>query len=137
MELGRTRIVAVPLVAFLLVEQVNLQWPPVVSRKAGLAWIEAVPPPPPGCRVFYLVPNAFPVDKPGFEHQDNAMLFAMVRGIPTVNGYSSWFPDGWDLEEPSRPGYAAAVRDWQRRNAVDGLCGLDPRMARWRAGLPD
>ena len=137
MELGRRRLIAVPLGAFLIVEQANHFWPPVMSRQAGLAWIEAVPPPPAGCRVFYLVPNAFPVEKEGFEHQDNAMLFAVVRGIPTINGYSSWFPDGWDLEEPARPGYAAAVHKWAKSRRVDGLCGLDPRRARWTVGLPD
>jgi hypothetical protein len=137
MELGRTRVAAVPLAAFLIVEQANLLWTPVMSRQAGLAWINAVPPPPAGCRVFYLVPNAFPVEKEGFEHQDNAMLFAVVRGIPTINGYSSWFPDGWDLEEPARPGYAAAVHKWARSKRVDGLCGLDPRLARWTIGLPE
>ncbi len=31
------------------------------------------------------------------------MLFAQIRGIPTVNGYSSWFPDGWALDEPQAP----------------------------------
>ena len=138
MELGRTRVAAaVPLAAFLIVEQANLFWTPVTSRQAGLAWIGAVPPPPAGCRVFYLVPNAVPVEKEGFEHQDNAMLFAVVRGIPTINGYSSWFPDGWDLEEPARPGYAAAVRAWAQSRRIDGLCGLDPRPARWTVGLPD
>jgi hypothetical protein len=65
------------------------------------------------------------------------MLFAEIRGIPTVNGYSSWFPDGWALDDPSSPGYTAAVRDWASRNGVAlGLCGLDPRAGRWTAGLP-
>jgi hypothetical protein len=26
---------------------------------------------------------------------DDAMLFAQIRSIPTVNGYSSFFLDGW------------------------------------------
>ena len=43
---------------FLLVEQINLAWPPTMSRRAALAWIDAVPPPPAGCRVFYVSPNA-------------------------------------------------------------------------------
>jgi hypothetical protein len=137
MELSRARVAAVPLAAFLIIEQINLLAPLVMSRQAGLAWINAVPPPPPGCRVFYLVPNAVPVDKEGFEHQDNAMLFAVVRGVPTINGYSSWFPDGWNLEEPAQPGYAAAVHKWAKSKRVDGLCGLDPRPARWTVGLPD
>jgi hypothetical protein len=84
------------------------------------------------------VPNAEPADRPGWFHQEQAMLLSQIRGIPTVNGYSSWFPDGWDLEEPAKPGYAAAVRDWATRNGIaDGLCGLDPRKRQWTIGLPD
>jgi hypothetical protein len=123
--------------AFLLIEQVNLVWPPIMSRRAAFAWIDAVPPPPAGCRVFYVAPNAGPPGRQGPQHQDDATLFAEIRGIPTINGYSSWFPDGWALDDPASPGYAAAVRDWAGRNRIGpGLCGLDPRAGRWTAGLP-
>jgi len=58
--------------------------------------------------------------------------------MPTVNGFSSWFPDNWVLDEPASPGYAAAVRDWAGRNGItQGLCGLDPRAGRWTVGLPE
>ena len=64
-------------------------------------------------------------------------MFAEIRGIPTINGYSSWFPDGWALDDPASPGYRAAVRDWARRNGIEGaLCGLEPRSGRWTVGLP-
>jgi hypothetical protein len=123
--------------AFLLIEQVNLVWPPIMSRRAAFAWIDAVAPPPAGCRVFYVAPNAGPPGRQGPQHQDDATLFAEIRGIPTINGYSSWFPDGWALDDPASPGYAAAVRDWAERNRIGpGLCGLDPRAGRWTAGLP-
>jgi hypothetical protein len=125
------------LCALLLVEQINLAWPPIMSRRAALAWIDAVPPPPDGCHVFYVAPNAGPAGRKAPQHQDDAALFAEIRGIPTVNGYSSWFPDGWALDDPASPGYATAVRDWAARNDVGpGLCGLDPRAGRWTAGLP-
>ena len=121
----------------LIVEQINLAWPAVMSRSAALAWIDAVPPPPAGCRIFYVTPQAGPPDRTGPQHQDDAMLLAQIRGIPTVNGYSSWFPDGWALDEPASPDYAAAVRDWADRNGIaDGLCGLEPRAGRWTLGLP-
>ncbi|MBI3704403.1 MAG: hypothetical protein HY244_11310, partial [Rhizobiales bacterium] len=121
----------------LLVEQVNVDWPATLSRRDTQAWIDAVPAPPSGCRVFYLVPRAEPVDKQGWIHQADAMLFAQARGIPTVNGYSSWLPEHWALEEPAKPGYAEAVRDWAQRNGMsEGLCGLEPRRGRWTVGLP-
>ena len=69
------------------------------------------------------------------------MLFAQVRGIATVNGYSSFFPDGWALDEPASPGYPAAVRDWARRNGIEAIYvgwsrvpGVGCRACRGRAG---
>jgi hypothetical protein len=136
--MARARFWALLLCAVLIVEQVNLVWPAMMSRRAAFAWIDAVPPPPAGCRVFYVVPNAGPPGRTGPQHQDDAMLFGEIRGIPTVNGYSSWFPDGWALDDPASAGYAAAIRDWAGRNGVaPGLCGLDPRAGRWTAGLPE
>jgi hypothetical protein len=124
--------------AFLIAEQVNLAWPSVMSRRAALAWIDAVPPPPGGCRVFYVMPRAGPPGRTGSQHQDDAMLFAEIRGIPTVNGYSSWFPNGWALDEPANAGYADAIRTWAAHNGINqGLCGLEPRAGRWTAGLPE
>jgi hypothetical protein len=124
-------------VVLLLVEQVNTQWPATISRRAKMAWLDAIPPAPEGCKVFYLVPRAAPADKAGWEHQADAMLFSQIRGIPTINGYSSWLPDGWDLEEPAKPGYASAVRDWAMRNGIEaGLCGLDPAQGQWTIGPP-
>jgi hypothetical protein len=136
-SLARHRIAVMVLTAVLIAEQVNLVWPATMSRKAALAWIDAAPAPPAGCRAFYVVPGAGPPERSGPQRQDDAMLFAQIRGIPTLNGYSSWFPDGWALDEPSSPGYPAAVRAWAERNHITGeVCGLEPRTGRWIEALP-
>jgi len=135
--MGLRPAVTALLCGFLMVEQINLVWPPTVSRRAALAWIDAVPPPPAGCRVFYLAPGGAPGGPIAPERQAAAMLFAEVRNSRTVNGYSSWFPDGWALDDPASPGYPAAVRDWARRRGIaQGLCGLDLPAGRWTPGLP-
>jgi hypothetical protein len=135
--MARARFWTLLLCAALVVEQINLAWPSVMSRGAAFAWIDAVPPPPDGCRVFYVTPHPGPSDRTAPQHQDDAMLFAEIRGIPTVNGYSSWFPEGWALAEPAGPDYAEAVRTWAARNGIaQGLCGLEPRAGRWTSGLP-
>jgi hypothetical protein len=135
--LARHRIAMIALAAVLIAEQVNLVWPATMSRKAALAWIDAAPTPPAGCRAFYVVPGAGPPERSGPQHQDDAMLFAQLRGIPTLNGYSSWFPDGWALDEPSSPGYSGAVRAWAEKNHIESqVCGLEPRTGRWVEGLP-
>jgi hypothetical protein len=133
----RARVLVIACAALTAVEQVNFDRPPAISRRKVMAWIDAVPPPPAGCRIFYLSPRAMPADRDGWIHQAQAMLFAEVRNIPTVNGYSSWLPTGWDLEEPSGRGYAARVREWaETKGVAEGLCGLDPRRRLWTPGLP-
>lgn len=121
----------------LMIEQINIDWPATLSRRATLAWLDAIPAPPPGCRIFYLAPNPQPIDRAYWVHEADAMLFSQLRGMPTVSGYSSWFPAEWDMEDPTRPGYAAGVRDWARRKSLDGLCGLAPRRGTWTVGLPE
>jgi len=136
--IAHARFLTLFLCTFLVVEQFNLAWPAVMSRRATLAWIDAVPPPPHGCSVFYVIPHAGPPERNGPQHQDDAVLFAEIRGIPTINGYSSWFPDGWALEDPASFTYAAAVRTWAGRNGIaPKLCGLEPRAGRWTPGLPN
>jgi hypothetical protein len=136
-ELARHRIAVIALAAVLIAEQVNLAWPATMPPKAAFAWIDAVPAPPSGCRAFYVVPDAGPPDRTAPQHQDDAMLFAQIRGIPTLNGYSSWFPDGWALDDPASPRYPAAVRAWAEKNHIaDEVCGLEPRTGRWVEGLP-
>ncbi len=135
--MGSRRSLSLLLCGFLVLEQINLVWPPLVSRRAALAWIESVPPPPAGCKVFYLAPVASAGGPNAPQRQAAAMLFAEIRNIPTVNGYSTWFPDGWALDEPASPGYPAAVRDWARSNGVEqDLCALEVPSGRWTPGLP-
>jgi len=86
---GRVRTTAgryllVALAGLLLIEQINTQWPATISRRERLAWLTAIPAAPAECRAFYLAPGASPVGKPGYEHQADAMLFAEIRGIPTI-----------------------------------------------------
>ena len=87
-----------------------------------------------GCRAFYVVPA--PVRRNATRSTRTTPCCAQIRGIPTLNGYSSWFPDGWALDEPASPGYAAAVRAWVEKTHIEGeVCGLEPRSGRWVEGL--
>jgi hypothetical protein len=132
-----TMVATAAVVLLLVVEQANVTWPPTSSRREVTQWLASIPDPPAGCRVFYLVPGPDPQhDYPGWIRQADAMLISELRRIPTVNGYSTWFPDHWDLEEPESPSYPAALRDWAARHRIDGLCGLDPARATWTIGLP-
>ncbi len=119
-----------------IVEQANVEWPETVSRRELIQWADAVPPLPDGCRVFYLTPGSSPLELPGWIRQILATLLSEMRGMPTVNGYSTWLPDHWDMEEPDSASYPSAVRDWAERYRIDGMCGLDLERNTWSIGLP-
>jgi hypothetical protein len=55
----------------------------------------------------------------------DAMFISLRTGIPTLNGYSAWWPDGWRLSNPQNPGYAESVEQWIAQNGLRNVCGLD------------
>ncbi|CAN5785071.1 hypothetical protein BH18ACI5_BH18ACI5_20400 [soil metagenome] len=55
----------------------------------------------------------------------DAMFVALDTSIPTVNGYSAWFPEGWAFQNPEDPGYRDGVRQWISMNRLRGVCELD------------
>jgi len=112
--------------------------PPLMRRSADVdAWLSIATKPPFPCEAFYLVPEVDPSER-WSEHQADAMILSQKIGLPTLNGNSSWLPDGWKLMHTESPDYAANVVDWVRTQHVAGpVCGVDPRAGRWVAGLPD
>ena len=100
------------------------------------SWLTKAAPPPFPCKVFYLLPMTG--DRPTwYEHQSDAIMLSQKLGIPTMNGNSSWYPEGWTLRDPAAPGYAGHVREWASQHGLtDRVCGADPRAGRWLAGLP-
>jgi hypothetical protein len=55
----------------------------------------------------------------------DAMFVALNHALPTLNGYSAWTPQGWDLANPQEPGYAAAVARWIEQHELQSVCELD------------
>lgn len=55
----------------------------------------------------------------------DAMFISLRTGIPTLNGYSAWWPDGWLLSNPQNPDYAQSVAWWVARNGLRNVCVLD------------
>jgi hypothetical protein len=116
------------LCAAMVFEQVNTMTSHLVDRVAEQRWLQ-ISPPPTDCRAFYMNPA---VGRPPLWANIDAILVADQLRLPTVNGYSGWFPDGWDLmTEP--PKYAAAVRRWSLLNGpLQGLCALDSATLTWQ-----
>ena len=80
---------------------------------------------PRNCAVFYAA--AAPVRQPvKHEEQIDAMLVSVMRGVPTVNGYSAHVPRGWSLREVEAPDYEQRVAQWIARHHVAGpVCRLE------------
>jgi hypothetical protein len=110
-------------------EQVNLRRNHHLSRAQELAQLAAVPVPPAACKSFYIVA---PDRVPPFVHQTNAMLIAQVANLPTLNGYSGWFPPGWPLWDLGEPSYRRNAWLWAARHGItDGLCEYHIPPRRW------
>jgi hypothetical protein len=56
----------------------------------------------------------------------DAMFVSLNDALPTLNGYSAWYPDGWDLLSPQEErDYADAARRWIAKYELKGVCELD------------
>ena len=55
----------------------------------------------------------------------DSMFIALQHGIPTLNGYSAWGPEGWDLMNPPEPAYRERVTTWIKKNHLQGVCEFD------------
>ena len=121
--------VAVVAVALIAVEQLNITDNfRKLDRSQVLAALDAVGEPPAECTTFDLEPR--PDRNPDYASID-AMLVAQRTGVPTVNGYSGWQPEGWTLM-PGSPAYAENVDAWVARHGLGaGHCTLHAATGTW------
>jgi hypothetical protein len=55
----------------------------------------------------------------------DSVFVALNRSIPTLNGYSAWTPDGWELGNPQEASYPGRVRRWIDRQGLVNVCQFD------------
>jgi hypothetical protein len=55
----------------------------------------------------------------------DAMFISLRTSLPTLNGYSAWWPDGWRLSNPQTPEYPTSVAQWIAQNGLRRVCALD------------
>ena len=55
----------------------------------------------------------------------DAMFVSLNHGLPTLNGYSAWAPEGWNLMNPPEPEYEKRAREWASDHRLAGVCALD------------
>lgn len=146
---GRT-IVLLPVLAFLLVEQVQRAAPLDLDQHAHLRMLADVGPPPAWCDTFVVVsarsaaqaaaaladgrrlarawgePDAAAIYR-FYRHNVDAMLIASVYDRATINGVSTFNPPDWNFARPDAPDYLDRVRRYAREHPVGRLCALDRR----------
>ena len=55
----------------------------------------------------------------------DSLFVSLNHGIPTLNGYSAWAPDSWNLQSPQEAGYDDAVMRWIDRHKLTRVCEFD------------
>ena len=92
-------------------------------------WVESPIDIDPGCRSFFIKRAS-----DGYMKRSNniwalyggdAMFIALRSGLPTLNGYSAWGPEGWELMNPPEDDYRTRVQAWIDLNRLTHVCELD------------
>jgi hypothetical protein len=55
----------------------------------------------------------------------DSLFVSLKYSVPTLNGYSAWVPEGWDLGNPQEEVYMSRVKAWVERHQLTGVCELD------------
>ena len=92
-------------------------------------WVAAPITIDPSCRSFYMKGASRDymsrTDNMWGLYSIDALFVALEHGIPTLNGYSAWFPERWTLLNPHEAGYDETVKRWIDLNALTHVCELD------------
>lgn len=111
-----------------MVEQVNVverqQYSDLISSPG-----KVVAAPPEECEVFIALNPTWSIS--GFAEQIDALAVSRITGLPTINGYSGWSPEGWALDI-DQPDYLSRARSWVGRAfIVKKLCGYQLDTGSW------
>lgn len=152
---GRSNVLLGCLVAFLLIEQVQLNAPINLNRHKQQQMLSAAGSPPSDCQAIFVisaradeaaerVENAkitaswamykediarlnsdIRINYLRYRHNIDAMVLSEYYQIPTINGYSSFNPADWDFENSKDPSYTRRVANYAKAHGLTKLCGLD------------
>ena len=124
--------VAVVVMAVLLLEQFNIATSNTLDRGQELAQLDAVPSPPAECKAFFVTVPALRAP-PGFVTSIEAMLISDKVDLPTINGYSGYFPPGFgNLTSPGTKTYPQSVNTWlAAHHLTTGICSYDLATHLW------
>jgi hypothetical protein len=92
-------------------------------------WVAAPIVVDPACRCFY-IKGASEKYMSRSDHMwtlygIDSFFVSLNHKLPTLNGYSAWYPAGWDLLNPQEPDYPDRVKRWIGAHRLTGVCELD------------
>ena len=92
-------------------------------------WVAAPIAIDPACRSFFIkgASAAYMSRSPHMAglYGGDSTFIALAHSLPTLNGYSAWFPPGWELANPQEDTYPGRVRAWIDRHQLTHVCELD------------
>jgi hypothetical protein len=92
-------------------------------------WVEPPIQVDPACRSFFLQRGSAAYDARSGHiwslYGIDAMFVSLTYRVPTLNGYSAWWPNGWELADPTSPEYERKVQEWIAARQISGVCVLD------------
>lgn len=130
---NRHSLVATILAVLFVIEQGNSADVTNLDR-ASLERLLASPRPPSDCKAFAVVagrPNEGQFHSPRLDrlypHNVDAMLLAEWWQRPTINGFSTFNPPGWNFADPRSATYRDRVLRYAHSSDIDSICFLDAR----------
>jgi hypothetical protein len=116
-----------------LVEQLNLASNANLDAQQEITRLAALPAPPRSCRSLFLLP-ASDANGSWVIDQMDAIAVAQHLHLPTENGYTGKYPDGWDMFDTRDGGYLERVAAWLgSHRLMDTSCAIDMESGRWMA----
>jgi hypothetical protein len=92
-------------------------------------WVAAPITIDPSCKSFYITRGSTEYmsrsDHMWSQYGLDSLFVSLRLRVPTLNGYSAWAPEGWDLFNPQEAEYAERVTRWVDRHKLTDVCEFD------------
>ena len=135
----RTATAVSALVAlYIATEQINTLQLPTLDRGSQMRWLHSFAAPPGRCKAFFATNTRPPDERYGSALNNlvgfniDSMLVAEWLSQPTVNGFATFVPPGWNLLAIDKYDYIGRVRHYGEQTGIlPALCGLDLNTGNW------
>ncbi len=120
----------------LVTEQLTVEQPVRLDRRAELVELRSIPSPPSACHSFfvsharagrYFSPELDRI----YSHNVDGMFLAEWFRIPTINGFNTFEPPDWNFAAPEENDYLTRVHAYLEAHRLTDICSLDLLTKTW------